>query len=309
MVSWEEIMKSLLMQAGALATFYSGLWAAMSALPLALAAVSSSLGAQGGAANAATEALALDRTFLQGIERGESAAFERVADADFTWIEPRGVSIAREDALKAFAAGRGPKPALSTGGDVRIENRAYGSQLAVILRHQDKTHSMNVWVRRPVGWRLLSIIEVIEFASVPYGGTTINATCTNPCTTVPFFAANATQQAIMEGWQEQQTGPEGWLRRVAEDNVGYSTNGTRTRASRIAVMNQQRASGASIAAPALIWARIWDFDDAALMLSIQQGVNAKPVWSSRVFSNQSGLWQMVEAFQTYVQDGVVLAPR
>jgi len=294
------------LQAIVTAIVCSGLWAALSALPLALAAVSSSPDAQGGAANAASDTLALDRTFLQAIERGESAALERVADTDFTWIDPRGVSAAREDLLKAFAAGKGPKPALGAGSDVQVENVAYGSQLAVIRRHKDKTHSLNVWVRRPAGWRLLSIIEVIEFASVPYGGTTINATCTNPCTTVPFSPANPTQQAIMSAWQEQQTGPTGWLRRVAEENVGYSTNGTRTRASRIAVMNQQQASGASVASPALIWARIWDFGDAALMLSIQQGNNAKPVWSSRVFAMRNGLWQMVEGFQAYVQDGVVM---
>lgn len=294
------------LQAIVTAIVFSGLWAALSALPLALAAISSSPDAQGGAANAASDTLTLDRTFLQGMERGESAALERVADADFTWIDPRGVSVAREDLLKALAAGKGLKPALGTGSDVQVENVAYGSQLAVVRRHKDKTHSLHVWVRRPAGWRLLSIIEVIEFASVPYGGTTINATCVNPCTTVPFFPANATQQAIMAAWQEQQTGPAGWLRRVAEENVGYSTNGTRTRASRIAVMNQQQASGASVASPALIWARIWDFGDAALMLSIQQGNNAKPVWSSRVFAMRNGLWQMVEGFQAYVQDGVVM---
>jgi len=294
------------LQAIVTAIVCSGLWAALSALPLALATVSSSPEAQGGAANAASDTLALDRSFLQAIERGESAALERVADTDFTWIDPRGVSVAREDLLKAFAAGKGPKPALGVGSDVQMENRAYGSQLAVVLRHKDKTHSLHVWVRRPAGWRLLSIIEVIEFAQVPYGGTTINATCANPCTTVPFFPANATQQAVMAAWQEQQTGPAGWLRRVAEENVGYSTNGTRTRASRIAVMNQQQASGASVASPPLIWARIWDFGDAALMLSIQQGNNAKPVWSSRVFAIRNGLWQMVEGFQTVVQDGVVM---
>jgi len=250
--------------------------------------------------------LALDRTLVQAIANGESAALERLADADFSWINAQGISQAREDVLKAIASGKGPKPVLGTGSDVQTGYRAYGSQLSVVTRHKDKSHSLHVWVRRPAGWRLLSIAEVIEYASVPYGGTTVNATCPNPCTTVPFIPGNATQQAVMASWQEQQTGPEGWLRRVAQDNVGYSTNGTRTRDSRIAVVNQQKASGASVASPSLVWARIWDFNDAALMLSIQQGNNAKPVWSSRVFFNQNGLWQMVEGYQVTVQDGVVM---
>ena len=110
----------------------------------------------------------------------------------------------------------------------------------------------------------------------------------------------------MTSWQDQQTGPDGWLRRVAPEQIAYSTNGTRTHASRIEVMNQQKASGASIAAPPLIWARIWDFGDAALMLSIQQGNNAKAVWSSRVFFDKNGMWQMTESFQMYVQDALVM---
>ena len=106
--------------------------------------------------------------------------------------------------------------------------------------------------------------------------------------------------------EEYKRDPEGWLKRVAPENVGYSTNGTRTHASRVSVMNQQKASGASIAAPPLLWARIWDFGDSALMLSIQQGNNAKAVWSSRVFHNRNGLWQMVEGYQMYVQDAVAM---
>jgi len=300
-------MKSLLVQALAIASFCGGLWITSSLLPLALAADSVSPEAQGTTMSAIPpEPLRLDRDLVQAIEKGESAALERSADTDFTWINPRGVSMAREDLLKALAAGKGPKPVLGTGSDVQTAYHAYGSQLSVVARHKDKSHSLHVWVRRPAGWRLLSILEVIEFASVPYGGTTINATCPNPCTTVPFIPGNATQQAVMSAWQEQQTGPEGWLHRVAQENVGYSTNGTRTRDSRIAVMNQQKASGASIASPSLVWARIWDFDNAALMLSIQQGNNAKPVWSSRVFAIQDGRWQMVEGFQVTVQDGVVM---
>jgi hypothetical protein len=236
---------------------------------------------------------------------GGRAALELIADPEFTWITAQGVSVAREDALKALASGTGLKPLIGAS-DAQPTQTTYGSQMAVIQRHKDKSHSMHVWVRRPTGWKLLNIAEVIEYAQVPYGGTTINASCTNPCSKVPFIPGNAVQQAVMTAWQDQQTGPEGWLRRVAPSQVAYSTNGTRTHASRVAVMDQQRASGASIASPPLIWARIWDFGDAALMLSIQQGNNAKAVWSSRVFSNQGGTWIMVESFQMYVQDANVM---
>ena len=299
-------MKNFLVQALAIAGFYGGLWAAVSTLPLALAAMPLPPEAQAGSANATAGPLATDRTFVQAMEKGDRAALERVADADFSWINAQGVSQAREDVLSALAAGKGPKPLLGAAADIQPAQTMYGPQVAVIQRHKGKMHTMHVWVKRPAGWRLLNIAELIEYASVPYGGTTINASCTNPCTTVPFVPGNATQAAVMAAWQEQQTGPEGWLRRVAPENIGYSTNGTRTVASRVEVMNQQKASGASMASPALIWARIWDFGDSAFMLSIQQGNNAKPTWTSRVFANRDGLWKMTESFQMYIQDANVM---
>jgi hypothetical protein len=298
-------MKNLILQA--LGTASLGcLWAVVSLLPLALAAAPLPPDPQGAAMNSVSPAVALDRDLVAALSRGDRAAIERMADVDFSWVTAQGISQAREDVLKAFASGKAPKPILGNTSDVQTSNAAYGSQLAIVMRHKEKNHSLHVWVQRPAGWRLVNIMEVIEYAAIPYGGTTINASCPNPCTTVPFIPGNAVQQAVMSAWQEQQTGPEGWLRRVALHNVGYSTNGTRTRDSRIEVMNQQKASGASIASPPLIWARIWDFDNAAFMLSIQQGNNAKAVWSSRVFALIEGRWQMTESFQATVQDAVVM---
>ena len=295
-------MKSLIVPALAVAA----VWAVAHVWPLALAALPLPPDAQGGAANSGPDPLALDRTFVQAMGRGGSAALELIADPDFTWINGQGISQAREDVVKALASGKGPKLLLGASNDPQPMQATYGAQMAVVQRHKDKMHSMHVWVKRANGWRLLNIAETIEYAEIPYGGTTINADCTNPCTKVPFIPGNATQAAVMAAWQDQQTGPEGWLRRVAPDQIAYSTNGTRTHASRVAVMNQQKASGASIASPPLIWARIWDFNDSALMISIQQGNNSKAVWSSRVFFNRDGNWHMVEGYQMYVQDAPVM---
>jgi hypothetical protein len=292
------VMKSFFVQALAI----GAVWAAGHAWPLALAAMPEP---QRGAANAASDALALDRSLVEALGKGDGAVLERVADADFSWITAQGVSVAREDVLQAIGSGKGLKPLIGAA-DAQPAQAAYGSQMAVIQRHKDKMHSMHVWVKRAAGWRLLNIAEIIEYAQVPYGGTTINADCINPCSKVPFVPGNAVQQAVMAAWQDQQTGPEGWLRRVALDQIAYSTNGTRTHASRVTVMNDQKASGASIASPPLLWARIWDFGDAALMLSLQQGNNAKAVWSSRVFFERDGMWKMVESFQMYVQDALVM---
>jgi len=253
------------------------------------------------------QVLAIDRSFLRALEKGDRAALVKVADADLSWTDPRGHLRMRGDVQQALVSGA-LKPVLGAGADVQVVLHSYGPQIAVVHHHKDKSHSQHIWVKRAEGWRLLNVAEIIEFAKVPYGGTTINASCPNPCQTVPFVASNPAQQAVIASWQEQQTGPEGWLRRVSDDNVAYSTNGVSTRADRIAVMNQQRSSGASVASAPLVWARIWDFQGGAVMLSIQQGNNAKAFWASRVFVNKQDFWQMTESFQTIIQDSQAMAP-
>jgi hypothetical protein len=269
--------------------------------------------AQNGAPNASVSAatdrqlLDMDRTLLVSLEKGEAADLAKVADPDLSWTDPRGHLRMGVDIRHAIASGA-IKPVVGAGTDAEVILHRYGQQVAVVQRHKDKNHSQHVWAERAGIWRLLNVAEIIEYAKVPYGGTTINASCTNPCQIVPFVGANAEQQAVIASWQEQQTGPEGWLRRVSEDNVAFSTNGTSTRADRIAVMNQEKASGASVASAPLVWARIWDFQGGAVMLSIQQGNNAKAFWASRAFVNKNGYWQMTESFQTIIQDSQAMSP-
>ena len=294
-----------------------GSLATMALLTLSFCAMAVALGvrttAQTPAPNATSLAdadqkiITMDRALVVSLENGDGAALVKAGDADLSWTDPRGHLRMGADIRAAIASGA-LKPVLGAGEDVQVILHRYGLQMAVVQRHKDKIHSQHIWVERATGWRLLDIAEIIEFAKVPYGGTTINASCTNPCQIVPFVGANPSQQAVIASWQEQQTGPEGWLRRVSEDNVAFSTNGTSTRADRIAVMNQEKASGASVASAPLVWARIWDFQGGAVMLSIQQGNNAKAFWASRAFANKGGNWQMTESFQTIIQDSQAMSP-
>jgi hypothetical protein len=251
--------------------------------------------------------LDMDRAAIAPLEKGDFVPLAKIADADLSWTDPQGHLRMGADIQRAVASGA-LKPVLDAGKDAQVALHRYGQQIAVLQYHNDKNHAQHIWVERGKVWRLLNIAEIIEFAKVPYGGTTINASCPNPCQTVPFVGSNPAQQAVIASWQEQQTGPEGWLRRVSNDNVAFSTNGTSTRADRIAVMNQQKSSGASAASAPLIWARIWDFQGGAVMLSIQQGNNSKAFWASRAFAEKSGYWQMTESFQTIIQDAPAMSP-
>ena len=241
---------------------------------------------------------AADQTLAGALDNRDAAAIARVLDEDFSWITPAGVQRTRSSVRASF-----PQPALTSASGAAVEGRRLGSHIVVVQHHSGKTHAMHVWVRRPVGWRLLHVSEVIEGERVVYGGTMIGAaTCINPCKAVPFVPANDTEKAVIESWQAQQSGPEQWAAHIPDDNIARTSNGTYTKADRIAVQLQQVQAGTIIAPSPLTWARIWEFGDSALMIALQPRTVGKPFWGSRVFELRGGTWMMAESYQTSIED-------
>ncbi len=240
-----------------------------------------------------------DQAFTAASESRDVAAIGRALDYDdFSWITPAGVKLSRTAVVASP-----PPPALTSASGAALEARRLGTHITVVQRHSGKTHTMHVWVRRDVGWRLLHVSEVIEGERVVYGGTMIGAAnCINPCKVVPFVPANEIERAVIESWQAQQSGPEHWARHIPDDNVARTSNGTYTRDDRIAVQMQQLQAGTVVAPSPLTWARIWEFGDAALMVALQPRAVGKPFWGSRVFELRNGTWMMAESYQTSIKD-------
>jgi hypothetical protein len=225
------------------------------------------------------------------------AALDPQLDDDFTWITAAGVHRTRASVLASLP------PRAVTAIDASVEARRLGSHITVVQHHSGPTHAMHVWVRRPVGWRLLHVSEVIEGQRIVYGGTMIGAaSCINPCKAVPFIPANDVERAVIEAWQAQQSGPEQWAKHIPDDNVARTSNGTYTRADRIAVQLQQLQAGTIVAPSPLTWARIWEFGDSALMIALQPRAVGKPFWGSRVFELRNGTWMMAESYQTSIEE-------
>lgn len=219
-------------------------------------------------------------------------------DAEFTWITQNGVLLPRASVLALM-----PKPAILDAGSFTLEARRFGSSLAVVQRHSERVHALNVWVKREPGWRLLHTAEVIEGERVVYGGTLIGeAPCINPCKMVPFVPGTPTEGAVMAAWQAQQSGPELWAMHVPDDNVARTSNGTYTKAERIGVQRLQSQTGTTVVPSPLLSARIWEFGDSALMVALQPRAVGKPFWGSRVFELREGTWVMAEAYQITIQD-------
>ena len=239
-----------------------------------------------------------DGRLLAALDTGDRASLDQLLDPEFHWVTPAGVLRAKSSILAAT-----PKPAIAGGSGAEVTARTLGSQIVVVQHHSGKTHAMHVWVKRGANWRLLHINEVTEGPRVVYAGTTLGgAECINPCKVVPFVPATPNEKAVMESWQAQQSGPAAWASHIPEDNVARTSNGTYTKADRIAVQQEQTKAGIKAAAGPLTWARIWDFGDSALMLALQPRAVGKPFWGSRVFERRNGVWMMAESYQTTIQD-------
>lgn len=238
-----------------------------------------------------------DQTFVGSIENRNATAIERVLDPEFTWLTPAGVLRSRASIVASI-----PDAVVMLSGVPTADARPYGGNVMVVQRHSVGTHRMHVWVRRDASWRLLHVSEVIEREYVPYGGTMIGAAgCINPCQTVPFLSATPEEKSVMDAWQAQQSGPEAWARHVAEENVARTTNGTHTKAERLAVQRQQSRDRVVVTPSPLAWARIWEFGEAAFMLTLQSRAGERPFWASRVFERREGVWMMAESYQVTIE--------
>jgi hypothetical protein len=257
-----------------------------------------------GAAAAATDndnaVNPLEDRLSAALAKGDAATLDQLMDPEFSWVTPAGVLRARSSIL---AMPQQPLKMSDAGGTATRATRSLGSRIVVIQYHAGTAHAMHVWARRGAEWRLLHINEVVEGARVVYAGTTLGgAECINPCKVVPFVPSTPNEKAVMESWQAQQSSPELWARHIPDDNVARTSNGTYTKADRIAVQQEQTRAGVKAAAGPLTYARIWQFGDSALMLALQPRAVGKPFWGSRVFELRGGTWVMAESYQTTIQD-------
>jgi hypothetical protein len=253
-----------------------------------------------------------DEALTKALLSGDRAAAEKMLDADFSWIDPDGIYYATKG--EAFA--HGVKPLVGTGADVKVLEHRYGKLVYVERSEGEKKFSAHFWAQRPNGWRLLHIndleVRQRDYQTVP---TTFAVPCTNPCHVLPYKPLGAGEKSALEAWQEQESGAAGWGKRVAEnlDQRAINTYGGRSasKKDRFAGMTraqQQNPNRPEIGAAPVAFGRAWDFGESVLWVQLQPTYGDKPYWSSRVYANINGLWQMAESYHTYIKDAPVMAP-
>jgi hypothetical protein len=243
-----------------------------------------------------------DRAFVQAAAKGDAAALGKMVDAEFTWTDVDGKTLAGEEVLRAV-----PTDALGDESGVEVSERTYG-QVGAVNASRGKVHILRMWVQRPGAWRLLVYHEVKQLEQPSTSAGSGVKDCENPCKSVPFKPGNEAEQAIIASWQALETGvtahdAEAWAPHIADEFVQISSNSDHviSKAGRIETLNKQKASGVGSAPAPLVSAKMFDFGDAVIMTCLHQPYSGKPIHVSRLWIKQDSKWIMSISYQTTIQ--------
>jgi hypothetical protein len=262
------------------------------------------LAAQIRPAAADESALQADRDLGAAYEKGNSAAVNKLLDAEFTWIDTDGIMWERPDVLRA-----GLKPLVPNASDVKtLEHKYAKGKVVWIQNNQGNKYAAHIWVQRPAGWRLLHVNEI---ATRPSDGPNVRpdyaVPCVNPCREVPYKPISASEKAALLAWQDQEgaNGPGHHDMHIGDNVVVIGSTTTTPRPSATAPgptpVNQAAAGRPQVGAAPALWVRTWDFGDAVVAIMLQPTYGGKAYWSSRIFGNHDGFWKMEESYHTTIQ--------
>jgi hypothetical protein len=258
---------------------------------------------------------AANRAFEEAWAKSDRATVDRALEPDFTWIDPAGILLNREEVL-----GNWPQPAASSDGG-EVTERIYG-RVALLQIHAHKAHVLRVFVDEGKhGWHLLHIIETVQappldeypqpnetIAVVP-SETGVETECINPCRTVPFLPSTSNGRAALAAWQQMEIGAaaqdmKAWGLRVADEAVIVdSAGGAITKADRITGTKEHQGDAASSnEAPPLVGAHMVDLGDVVLMIAEQQPYDGQPFRATYVMVNRDGRFQMAVSYHSTIRD-------
>jgi len=247
-----------------------------------------------------------DREFVQAAAKGDTAALDRLLDADFTWTDATGKTLTRAQVLSSA-----PIPALGneSGAHQQLQAR---SQVEAIMVDHDKVHVLRFWVKRAAAspWRLLAYHEVtlgLQQEGPPGPASSGAAGCENPCKTLPYTPKNEAEQAIIASWQALETGvtnhdAAAWSPHIADEftMLGSNNDHPLTKSDRIATLNLQKQTGRGTAPAPLVSAQMFDFGDSVVMTCLHQPYSGKPVHVTRLWIKRNGKWLMSISYQTTI---------
>jgi hypothetical protein len=243
--------------------------------------------------------LQADQAFVEAIDRGDSAALDRLLDADFTWTDSNGKTLTKAGVLKNI-----PRSAIQKNETPAVKSYGYG-ELGDVQASAGREHTVRVWAKRPGGWKAIAYQEVESLAAPPTATPSAGKGCENPCKGIPYQAKSDTERAVSEAYARLETAAMAhnspvFATMVADEFVAASSNSNKVYDKRGRMDDFDHAKMAGVAPTPLVSARMFDFGDAVLMRSEHQPDRGKPLHVTRVWVKREGRWMETLSYQTSV---------
>jgi hypothetical protein len=258
----------------------------------------------------------------QGLLRADHALFHALRgpqtlnadafDSNFTWTDALGNTHSRSEITADLRSGRGLPREAGIGRENSLPAHPptlathVAGRIGVIQENRGKLYILRVWVKREDRWKLL-VYQAVSIGAPP-SSTPGKEECDNPCNTVPFEPKTQAELEVIHAYQAVERAvtahdSAAWGSHIAEEFFAVTSNSDRPldKAARMAGLDNQKVAG--IAPFPLVSARMFEFGDALVMISLQQPKDGLPLHVTRVWFRRKGAWLEAYSYQTTIHDG------
>jgi hypothetical protein len=239
---------------------------------------------------------------------------DRVLNPNFTWTDSSGNTRTKSEIMQALKSGKGlPKEVgIEDDGDAiaprpRATMAHIDGRVGMVQHNSGKLYVLHIWIKRAAKW------ELLIYQAVTIGARTSaepgNGTCENPCNTVPFQPRNEDEREVIRAYQAVERAvtahdSAAWAAHIADEFFAVTSNSDRPldKAARMAGLDNQKVAG--IAPFPLVSARMFKFEDAVVMTSVQQPERGLPLHVTRVWFKRKGGWLEAYSYQTTIQPAI-----
>jgi hypothetical protein len=239
---------------------------------------------------------------------------DRVLDPNFSWTDSSGNTRTKSEIMQALKSGKGlPKEAgIGNGGGATAPGprattaHIYG-RVGLVQENSGKLYQLRIWIKRSANWELLiyHAVSIGAHTSAEPG----NGACENPCNTVPFQPQNEDEREVIRAYQAVERAVTAhnsaeWAAHIADEFFAVTSNSDHPldKAARMAGLDNQKVAG--IAPFPLVSARMFEFEDAMVMTSVQQPERGLPLHVTRVWFKRNGAWLEAYSYQTTIQPAI-----
>lgn len=252
------------------------------------------------AAQVSPAILAADRAFVTAAAKADTKALGALLDAEVTWTDARGRTVAAADLARAV-----PALGIADEAGASVRRHDYG-RVGVVQVGKGKLESLRVWVQRPAGWRLLAYQEIRLLDALPPVTPGTGGTCVNPCKQVPYQPKTETERAVVAAYQSLETtavasDADNWARYVADEFMLVSSNGDRPLDKATRVAGLRKATHGGVMPTELLSATMYEFGDALVMKSRHKPNQGPDLQIARVWVKRNGQWMATLSYQTSIQ--------